>query len=43
VAELFELVNESAGAVFGGAAAMGPVRPEVGVVDLVVHDVPVGD
>ena len=43
VAELFELVDESAGAVFGGAAALGRVRAEVGVVDLVVHDVPVGD
>jgi hypothetical protein len=38
VAELFELVDESAGAVFGAAAALGPVRAEVGVVDLVVDD-----
>ena len=43
MAELFELVHESAGALFGGAAALGPVGAEVGVVDLVVHDVPVGD
>jgi hypothetical protein len=43
VAELLELVDESAGAVFGGAVALCPVRPEVGVVDLVVDDVPVGD
>ena len=43
MAELFELVDQAAGAVFGGAAALGPVRAEVGVVDLVVHDVPVGD
>jgi hypothetical protein len=43
VAELFELVDESARAVFGGAPAVGPVGSEVGVVDLVVDDVPVGD
>jgi hypothetical protein len=43
VAELFEFVDESAGAVFGGAPPVGPVRAELGVVDLVVDDVPVGD
>jgi hypothetical protein len=43
VAGLFELVDRSAGAVFGGAAALRAVRAEVAVVDLVVHDVPVGD
>jgi hypothetical protein len=37
------LVDRSAGAVFGGAAALRAVRAEVAVVDLVVHDVPVGD
>ena len=36
VAELFELVDQAAGAVFGGAAALGPVRAEVGVVDLII-------
>jgi len=43
VAELFELVDESAGAVFGAAPALGPVWAEVGGVDVVVDDVPVGD
>src|SRR5687768_9623699 len=36
VAELFELVDESAGSVFGGASSLGAVRAEVGVVDFVV-------
>ena len=43
MAELFELVDQSAGAVFGGAAALHPVGAEVGVVDLVVNHVAVGD
>ena len=43
MAQSLELVHEPAGAVFGGAPTLGPVRAEVGVVDLVVHDVPVGD
>ena len=43
MAELFELVDQAAGAVFGGAAALGPVVAEVGVVDLAVHDVSLGD
>ena len=40
---MFELVDKSAGALLGGASALGPVRAEVGVVDVVVHDVPVSD
>ena len=40
---MFQLAHESTGALFGGAAALDPVRAEVDVVDLVVHDVPVGD
>jgi hypothetical protein len=43
VAQSLELVHKSAGAVFGGAPALGPVRAEVDVVDLVVNHVPVGD
>ena len=43
VAELFELVDEASGAVFGGAVALCPVWAELCVVDLVVDDMPVGD
>ncbi|HEX8758652.1 MAG TPA: hypothetical protein VF734_01475 [Pseudonocardiaceae bacterium] len=43
MAELLELVDEASGAVFGGAAALCPVWAELGVVDLVVDDMPVGD
>jgi hypothetical protein len=43
VAELFELVDQPSGALLGGASALGPVRAEIGVVDVVMHDVPVSD
>jgi hypothetical protein len=41
--EGFELVNESADSMFGGVPSSGPVGAEVGVVNVVVDDVPVGD
>lgn len=43
MAELFELMDEVLGAVLGGAAPLCPVRAELGVVNIVVDDVPVGD